>query len=355
MDLLALGLTEELASQLSSEKFKEYEIGRIICENKERYTISDGRFEFQAEITGNLRFSAASRADFPAVGDWVLMKVYEPNMAIIHRVLSRKTVLERQAVGKYAEKQIIAANIDFAFIVQSIDNNFNINRLERYLTICYSSGIIPILIITKIDLSTEDKIHKVLEMISLRDKKVETVFISNISRNGYDDLYKFLQKGKTYCLMGSSGVGKSSLINNLLNQQIIKTGAISESTQKGKHVTSHRELFILDNGSLIIDTPGMRELGMADNAEGIKTTFEEIHELSLTCKYSNCTHTSETGCSITEALEKGFLDADALDNYNKLVREQQRFQISIAEKRRRDKEFGKMCKSIMKEKKKNKF
>ena len=332
-----------------------FTVGRVMQEHRERYVVSDGEEEYDCEITGNLRFTANKRADFPAVGDWVTITVYDSNMGIIHKVLPRKSILERQTVGKFGEKQIISTNIDVALIIQSIDNNFNINRMERYLTICYSSSIEPVLVISKIDLVTEDTIESALNGLGHREKTVKTIFISNTSLKGLDQILNLLQKGKTYCVIGSSGVGKSTLINNLLKKNIIKTGSISESTNKGRHITSHRELFVLANGAIIIDTPGMKELGIIENEEGIKTTFEEIFSLSLKCKFPDCTHTMESGCAIVEAVENGKIETETLENFRKIQREQMRFQTSIAEKRKKEKEFGKMAKEIMKEKKKNKY
>jgi len=347
----------DLGYKLDSDEYpgEGFTVGRVMQEHKERYVVSDGEEEYDCEVTGNMRFTARSRTDFPAVGDWVTMTVYDSNMGIIHKVLPRKSVLERQAVGKYGEKQIISANIDVALIIQSIDNNFSINRLERYLTICYSASIEPVFVISKIDLAGDDMIESVLKDMDLRERKVKTILMSNTSLKGLDDIMTLLQKGKTYCVIGSSGVGKSTLINNLLKKNILRTGNISDSTNKGRHITSHRELFVLDNGAIVIDTPGMKELGIIENEDGIKTTFEEIYDLSLKCKFPNCTHTMESGCAITEALDNGIIDRDTLENFRKIQREQMRFQTSIAEKRKKEKEFGKMAKEIMKEKKKNKF
>jgi ribosome biogenesis GTPase / thiamine phosphate phosphatase len=351
MTIADLGFTGEI-TDLSGDGFIT---GRVIREYRERYSVSAGEEEYDCEITGNLRFTASSRSDFPAVGDWVLMIPYDDGMAIIHKVLPRITVLERQAVGKAGEKQIISANIDVALIIQSIDNNFNINRLERYLTICYDSHIEPVLVLSKIDLVTKEETASAIRLIDSREKKIKTIQLSNTSLDGLDQILNLLEKRKTYCVIGSSGVGKSTLINNLLNKNVLKTGEISQSTNKGKHITTHRELFVLDNGSIIIDTPGMKELGMTDNQEGIKTTFDDIYSLSLKCKFPDCTHTRETGCAVMEAVSNGLIDMAALENFRKIQREQQRFQTTIAEKHKKDKMFGKEAKLIMKEKKKNKF
>jgi ribosome biogenesis GTPase len=351
MNLFDLGLNNELTTCLRDNQLSNISIGRVTQEHREKYIVSDGENEYDAEITGNLRFSANSRADFPAVGDWVTMTIYDSYRAIIHKILPRKSVLERQAVGKFGEIQIISTNIDVAFIIQAINNNFNINRLERYLTICYSANIEPVLVISKIDLSTEKEIRDAISDLEERDKKVKYILLSNMTLKGLDQILDFIQKGKTYCVVGSSGVGKSTLINNLLKKNILKTGQISLSTNKGRHTTDHRELFVLENGGIIIDTPGMKELGMTDNTEGIKTTFQEIVNFSLNCKFPDCKHINEPGCAVTEALNNGSIDIDSYDNYQKIQKEQERFQTTVSEKRKKDKAFGKMIKNYHKDNK----
>ena len=353
MNLLDLGFDNEIA-YLKENQFSDFSFGRVTQEHRERYVVSDSENEYEAEITGNLRFSANSRADFPAVGDWVVMKVYNSYQAIIYKILPRKSVLERRAVGKFGETQIISTNIDVAFIIQAINNNFSINRLERYLTICYSANIEPVLVISKIDLVTEKEIQEAINRLEIRDKKVKYILLSNITHTGLDQILDFMQKGKTYCVVGSSGVGKSTLINNLLKKNILKTGQISLSTNKGRHTTDHRELFVLENGGIIIDTPGMKELGITENTEGIITTFQEIVDIALNCKFPDCKHINETGCAVIDALNKGIIDKESYDNYQKILNEQERFQTTIFEKRKKDKAFGKMIKNYLKDNK-NKF
>ena len=355
MTLFDLGLTNEITLYIKANNLSEFIVGRVTQEHRERYVVSTGDKEYDAEITGNLRFSATSRSDFPAVGDWVTMIIYDTDLAIIHKILPRKSILERQAVGKYGEVQIISTNIDVAFIMQSINNNFSINRLERYLSICYSSNIEPVLVISKIDLSSKTEVETAIKELKTRDKKINYILLSNMTKLGLDQILDLLQKGKTYCVVGSSGVGKSTLINNLLKKNIVKTGQISDVTNKGKHITDHRELFVLENGGIIIDTPGMRELGMTDNSEGIKTTFQDIFNLALMCNFPDCKHIDETGCAVIEALDNGIIDIDSFNNFQKLQKEQQRFQATIAEKRKKDREFGKMIKNYKKDMKKNKF
>ena len=353
MKLTDLGLTKEIDELIKDLDLSEFSVGRVTQEHRERYIVSDGENEFDTEITGNLRFSANSRSDFPAVGDWVVMKIYDSYKAIIYRVLPRKSVLARQAIGKPGEIQIISANIDVAFIVQAVNNNFNINRLERYLSICYEAGVDPVLILSKIDLLTDEEIIDAINQLEKREKKIRYVLLSNLTLKGLDQIIGIMQPGKTYCVIGSSGVGKSTLINNLLKKNVLKTGNISSSTNKGRHITEHRELIVLENGSIIIDNPGMKELGMTDNIDGIRTTFEDIYEIASRCKFPDCKHINETGCAVLEALNDGSIDKDSYDNYQKIIREQERFHTTVAEKRKKDKVFGKMIKNYFRDIKKN--
>ena len=343
-----LGLTEELKAFINDNNTGQPHVARVIREHRERYAVSDGEYEYDAEITGNMRFSAASRADFPAVGDWVIITPYDTDQAIINSILPRRTMLSRQAVGKPGEIQIISANIDYAFIVQAISNNFNVNRLERYLTICYSAGIEPILVLSKTDLVSVDEIETALGTLRKRDSQVHCILLSNVTREGVDQVLGTIRKGMTYCVIGSSGVGKSTLINNLLKRELLRTGEISHSTNKGRHVTEHRELFVLDNGGIIIDTPGMKELGLTDDAGGLNATFSEINDLAAKCRFADCLHISEAGCAVIEAVENGAIDRGSYENYIKMLKEQERFTTTVAEKHRKDKQFGRMLKNYYK-------
>lgn len=354
MNIRDLGFSDSLERYMKENGLSEFTPCRVTQEHRERYIVTTGDEEHEAEITGNLRFTASSRADFPAVGDWVAVRIYEPGMAIIHSVLPRKSVLERQSVSKPGETQIISANVDVAFIVQSIDNNFNINRLERYMTICNSSGIEPVLVISKIDLVTRKEIDEAINSLKVRHPAISYVLLDNFSGIGVDQVISFMKKGFTYCVAGSSGTGKSTLINNLLKGNVLRTRPVSSSTNKGKHTTEHRELFVLENGAVIIDTPGMRELGITASPEGVSNTFSEIHNLALQCRFPDCTHTNERGCAIIQALENGQIEKSSLENYRRLLREQEHFSETIAERRKKDKEFGKMAKRILEDKKKTK-
>ena len=354
MTLKDLGYNDILEKFKIEQNLENFEIGRVIAEHRERYIIKTENGEFEAEITGNMRFTAKSREDYPAVGDWVALTVYDDDFAIIHKIFPRNSIIKRQAVGQSGEIQVIAANINYAFIVQAVDRDFNINRLERYLTICNSSKVKPVILLSKIDLIDELRLKEILDRITDRIPHVPVVTISNETHTGYAELNNMIEKGKTYCLLGSSGVGKSTLLNNLSGNKIMKTDSISQSTNKGKHVTSHRELIILENGGILIDNPGMREVGIADAGKGLEITFDSIAKLSKNCKFIDCTHTLETGCAVLEAVETGEIDKASYENYLKMEREKAHFESSIAEKRRKDKQFGKMFKNYKKDMKKNK-
>lgn len=349
MTLEDLGYNDKLEKLRNENNPKEFEIGRVISEHKERYIVKTEKGEFEAEITGNLRFSSKSRENFPAVGDWVAIAIHDSDFAIIHNILPRFSVISRQDVCKFGEIQIIATNIDYALLVQAADRDFNINRLERYLTICNSSKVSPIIVLTKIDLIDEHQTFEILEKIKARINNVPIIAISNESQEGYDKIKAIIEKGKTYCMLGSSGVGKSTLLNNLSGKSIMRTDTISQSTNKGKHVTSHRELIILENGGILIDNPGMREVGIADSTSGLEITFDMITKLSQNCKFKYCTHTNEIGCSVIEAVEKGEIDRASYENYLKLEREKAHFESSVVERRKKDKEFGKMIKNYKKD------
>lgn len=350
MKLLELGYNHKIGELLEEVSLDGFELGRVVAEHKERYTVQTEEGSFNSEITGNLRFSAESRSDFPTVGDWVAVSVYDDHAAIIVKVLPRFSVLERQAVGKFGEKQLIASNVDVAFIMQAVGHDFNLNRLERYLTICNASSIQANIVLSKTDLVSEDDLSDLVSKIKNRSPGYPLFAISNETMNGFDDLISSIEQGKTYCILGSSGVGKSSLTNNLLQTSKMEVSEVSESTNKGRHTTSHRELLLLPKGGVIIDTPGMRELGIASEEGGIEETFEQITILSSKCRFSDCSHIEELGCAVLEALELGDLDQLVFDNYHKLKREQAHFSSSVHERRAKDKKMGKLYKSIIQEK-----
>ncbi len=346
MKLEHFGYNHKIEKLRIQNNLLDFEIGRIISEHKERYIVKTEKGEFDAEITGNLRYTANTRADFPAVGDWVAISKYDDDKVLIHSILPRKTIIARQAVGKQGEKQIIATNIDFALIIQAVDRDFNINRIERYLTLCNTSNVKPIVILNKIDLINDTILTDLMSKVQERVKQVPLIAISNTSKKGIERLKENIVTGKTYCLLGSSGVGKSSLLNNLSGKQLMKTNTISTTTNKGRHVTNHRELIVLENGGIIIDNPGIREVGIADSVGGLEKTFEKIVRLSKTCKFRDCTHTIEIGCAVIAAVESEEVDKLFYENYLKMNREKEHFESTVAEKRKKDKNFGKMVKQF---------
>lgn len=353
MHLEDLGYTPQLDELRKENNFDPFDIGRVVAEHKERYIVRTETGEFEAEVTGNLRFTAKSRYDFPAVGDWVALTVYDADQAIIHGILPRFSIIERQAAGQFGEIQIIAVNIDYALLVQAVDRDFNINRFERYLTICYSAKVSPIIVLTKTDLIDQQQLSEILTLLGERLPHVQVIAVSNMTQEGYQAIHQILEKGKTYCMLGSSGVGKSSLINNLSGRTVMKTLTISQSTGKGRHTTSHRELIVLESGGILIDNPGMREVGIADTTNGLETAFDHIVGFARNCRFGNCTHTSEAGCAVLEALENGQLDKDSYDNYLKMEREKAHFASTTAERRKKEKQFGKIVKDYYKKNYKN--
>lgn len=348
MKLEDLGYNERIEKFRTENNLEGFEVGRVVAEHKERYTVRTVMGEFDAEITGNMRFLAKSRENFPAVGDWVALTTYDTDFAIIQAIIPRMSVIKRKAVAQFGEVQIIAANIDYAFLVQAVDRDFNINRLERYLIICHSSYVTPVIVLTKIDLIDELQVSEIVKSIEVRIPKIPVVLISSETKDGYEALKKFLKKGKTYCLLGSSGVGKSTLLNNLSGRLLMKTNTISQSTNKGRHVTSHRELIVLEDGGILIDNPGMREVGIADTTSGLEITFDKIFSLSRDCKFKDCTHTKEVGCRVLEALNKQEISLATYENYLRMEKEKTHFESTILERRKKDKGLGKIIRNYKK-------
>ena len=345
MKLEELGYNQQLENYRKENKLEGFVPGRVISEHRERYIVRTEDGDREAEITGNMRFTASGREDFPAVGDWVALMNFEGGNAIIHHIFPRSSTIKRQAVGQSGEVQLIATNIDYAFLVQAVDRDFNINRLERYLAISHSSGVSPVILLTKTDLIEPGKLDGIRSEIRKRIPGTPVIAVSNETGEGYDELKALIGKGQTCCMLGSSGVGKSTLANHLSGRSHMKTGHISDSTGKGRHVTSHRELVLLEGGGILIDNPGMREVGLADAGDGLENTFDQISILAQDCRFKDCTHTSETGCAVTAAVEDGEIDPKAYENFLKLHREQAHYESTVAEKRQKEKDFGKMMKN----------
>jgi ribosome biogenesis GTPase len=351
-NLEQIGFEQRLLETVDLERLKKFEIARVIAVHKDSYTLSNGVVDVLAELVGKIIFSASSPVDYPSVGDWVLANFYdEDSFGIIHEVLSRKSLLKRKTPGKKVDYQLIAANIDVAFIVQSLNDNFNLRRLERYLVMVNESKIKPIVLLSKSDLLSGDDIAKRINEIKKIMPSLEIVTFSNENESGLDSVKAIMQPCHTYCLLGSSGVGKTTLINNLIGESIYKTKKVSKKESKGRHATTHRQLIKLDSGAMVIDTPGMRELGNFSVETGLDETFSEIISLARKCRFSDCSHVEEKGCAVLEAVEKGLLSADRYQNYIKMNKESNYNEMSYLEKRKKDKQFGKFIKAVMKHKK----
>lgn len=350
-NLERIGYDSWLQAHIDANKMAGHEIARVISVHRGSYMVSKGDVEVFAELIGKLAYSSDAVADLPTTGDWVYVDFYDDDThAIIHDVLPRKTLIQRKASGKSIDYQLIAANIDTAFIIQSVDYNFNLRRLERYLVMINESNITPIILLSKCDLVPQEKLKEIVESVVEIAPHITIFPFSNQTGENIDVIKNLLLYGHSYCLLGSSGVGKTTLLNNILGNALFKTSTVSKVDNKGRHTTTSRELVQLENGAMLIDTPGMRELGNISVDVGIDETFSEITELSMNCKFSNCKHVKEKGCAILSAICDGSLSENRYQNYMKMKNESAFNEMSYFEKRQKDKDFGKMIKTVMKNK-----
>lgn len=340
-----------MQNKVSTERSRK---ARVISEYKGAYKVKNDNGEFFAKVTGKRMFVASSREDFPAVGDWVTIEQLPENQAVIKEILPRKTIIKRSSISGDGA-QIIATNIDVAFVVESVDRDFNLNRFERYSAIAKDGGVKPVIILNKIDLISKEELDIKLGQIKNRFNDVDFIPTSIVTDEGLNKLKMYMENGKTYCFLGSSGVGKSSLINKLLGENIIKTENISTSTGKGKHTTTNREMYFLpaspaggENGPVVVDNPGMREIGMTDAIAGIDNLFDEISKIAEGCKFSDCSHTHEAGCEVLSALKSGKINMERYLNYLSLKKESEHYEMSEIEKREKDRSFGKFIKNAKK-------
>lgn len=340
-NLLELGLNEGYIQEASIYNEGFY-LGRVSVQYKDIYKVFTEEGEVLARVSGKLSYSSNSTFDYPVVGDWVLLDRTDNKNgdAIIHKVLTRKSCFSRKIAGTRYDTQVVAANIDYIFICMALNNDFNINRLERYIAVAWDSRAIPVIVLTKSDLCED--IDERLRETSEIAIGIDILVTSSLNGNGYEKAKEYIKAGTTIAFIGSSGVGKSTLINKLLNKEVLKTNSISEN-DKGRHTTTHRELFLLDDGGVIIDTPGMRELGLI--SADIDKSFGNIEELEKQCKFSDCTHNNEPKCAVREAIESGELDLDRLERYRKLKKEEA-YNLSKAKSQERHR-----MKSLMKGKK----
>lgn len=340
MGLTELGLDPGLEGHVNDLVALDLSAARVTAVDRGRYLVHNGEGEVPAELTGKLLHLAASSVDLPCVGDWVGVRYRDAGtQASIHCVLPRRSFLRRKAAGRDVEFQMIAANIDVALIVQSCHFDFNIPRIERYLVMARDGRIEPVVLLTKTDLVSPEALERLIAQIRLVGVGAPVFCLSNVTGEGVDQVRALMTPGKTYCLLGSSGVGKTTLINRLLGDGDLETGAVSH-TGEGRHTTTRRHLMRLANGALLIDMPGMRELGMLGADVGIEETFADVAALAGQCRFSDCTHDSEPGCAVRAALERNDITEQHLRNYLKLRKESEFHDLSLSERRNKDKAFG---------------
>ncbi|MGL4374457.1 MAG: ribosome small subunit-dependent GTPase A, partial [Turicibacter sp.] len=311
------GLTEQIeheAQAINQDLF----LGRVSVQHKDLYKVMTQKGEIHAQVTGKMAYQTIGIQDFPAVGDWVMLdrETNETGNAMIHHILSRKSTLERKVAGNRSDHQIVATNVDTVFLCMALNSDFNLRRLERYIAMAYSSGSNPVIILTKSDICEDIASH--VEDIQQIAFGIDIIVSSSVELTGYEQLSLYIQSGKTVAFIGSSGIGKSTMINHIMGSDLLKTNDL-RGDEKGKHTTTHRQLLIAPEGGIIIDTPGMKELGMVSG--DLDSSFSDIEELSAQCKFSDCGHEFEPKCAVRAAIERGQLDEDRFESYKKLQRE----------------------------------
>ncbi len=349
MKLSDMGFDQWFQAHVNDLHQEGRNIARISAVDRGSYLIRNQTKELPAELAGKFYFQVESSVDLPCVGDWVAVQYHNNDTAaIIHEVFPRKTFLRRKSAGEKVDFQMIAANIDVAFIVQSCHFDFNVRRMDRYLVMAADGGVEPIVVLTKTDLITTEELEQKIAAIGSSTITARVLALSNITGIGFDEFRQVLFSGRTYCLLGSSGVGKTTLINRLIGQDAFDTKAVS-GTGEGIHTTARRQLIVLDQGSMLIDTPGMRELGLLGVSDGVNQGFEDIFRLSLNCRYPNCGHTQEPGCAVRAAVTSGVLNEDRYSSYMKLKKESEYHELSYLDKRKKDRAFGRFIKSAKKQ------
>lgn len=320
MNLKSLGW-----NQTFEESFKSLEIlnlvpGRISIEHKGLYNVLTEYGELLGEITGKIRFNATGRHDFPAVGDWVAVQaIPQEGKAYIHNILPRKSKFSRKAAGLTTDEQIVATNVDTVFLVNALNQDFNLRRLERYLLMAWESGATPVIVLSKADLCED--VQKYIDEVETIAFGVPTLAVSAEKGTGLEALSSYISEGETVALLGSSGVGKSTLVNKLFGSEILKTNVIRDEDGKGKHTTTHRELIVLEGGGILIDTPGMRELQLWEGDNSLSHSFQDVEGFAEKCRFRDCTHHNEPGCGVQAAIETGELNKERYSSYLKLQRE----------------------------------
>lgn len=318
MDMQNCGLTDDLAAEAA--RYPDLAVARVVSQGKRLYRVVNEAGEGMAAVSGRLRYEAVSVSDYPTVGDFVMLDGH-PNAqktGVIMAVLPRRSVFMRRAAGSSGDEQLVAANVDTLFVCMALNHDFNLRRLERYLAIAWDSGATPVVVLTKADICPQRQ-QRLLEAQSV-SAGAAVLVCSALSEDGLSEIRPYLGSGRSIALIGSSGVGKSTLINRLMGEERLDTGAI-RGDGKGRHTTTRRELLFLEDGGIVIDTPGMRELGLWALSDGLETGFSDIEALAASCRFRDCRHESEPGCAVRAALESGVLDEPRFLSYQKLLQE----------------------------------
>ncbi|MEZ9232953.1 ribosome small subunit-dependent GTPase A [Vibrio amylolyticus] len=333
--LVQLGWRPYFQQQLSLDDLDAYQVGRVLEQHRSQLVVMSEQGQVKLTFTPN--------HDRACVGDWVLFD----NEHRLHKLLERQSLFQRKAPGSKVDTQLIAANIDSVFIVCSLNDDFNLSRIERFLAIAKEADVEPVIILTKADLCPE--VEEKRQQVQLLDPFLMVHAINTLDASHLAELSHYCKTGKTIAFLGSSGVGKSTLVNGLMGEQVMETGAIREDDSKGRHTTTYRAIKWMPQGGLLMDTPGMRELQLSDCEQGVSDTFGEITQLAEQCRFSDCSHGAEPGCAIQAALDDGSLEERRFTSYQKLMREQAFNSATLAEKRAKDKAFGKMISTIQTE------
>ena len=341
MDLTAIGWNSVLDQQFSAFAEEGLVPARVARAHSSIYWLYTEQGELTAELTGRMRHQAMSRSELPAVGDWVAVEPrQEEDKGTLHAILPRKSCFSRKEAATRTEEQVIAANVDTVFLVTDLDRDFNLRRLERYLTMAWDSGANPVVVLNKADLS--DAVETQVAEVEAIAFGVPVHPVSAVEKEGMEPLYQYMGPGETVVLLGSSGVGKSTLINALMGSETLEVGAVRAHDGRGRHTTTHRELVLLPGGGVLIDNPGIREIQLWGDEEGLRGTFEDIEELAGGCRFGDCKHEQEPGCAVHAALEDGSLDAKRFDSYLKLQKELRHLAVRQDQKARMaEKERGK--------------
>ncbi|HEU0299888.1 MAG TPA: ribosome small subunit-dependent GTPase A [Longimicrobium sp.] len=316
--LAPLGWDGTFARELEGLQMRDAVPARVVAEHRDRYVVADGDGERAAVLAGRLRHRSRSRDDLPATGDWVAVDAGADGTAAIHAVLPRRSAFRRKVAGEVTEAQVLAANVDVALVAAALPAELNERRIERYLALAWESGAVPVVVLTKADLA--DDVDAAVRAVRAVAPGTDVAAVSAVSGEGVDALARWLRPGRTAVLLGSSGVGKSTLTNRLLGAEALRTGAVRDDG-KGRHTTTHRQLVRLESGALLIDTPGMRELQLWTADAGLESAFADVEALAACCRFGDCAHRAEPGCAVRAAAESGALDPARLESWHRLRRE----------------------------------